>query len=222
MNILVAVIACAYKDYSLEACIEAIRIAGFDQILLNYEGELNRDYDIQYRQEWKCSGAGFVDRKYDQDQHARLPRIVIARNMCLDFAQSGGYDWILFVDSDVLIPGDTKEKLFTSEVPYKLRSGIVPGRGVHSHATYLFHPNKKKGVWQRADYFTCGFLAIHKDVFWRLRFRWGKGIRSSDICSEVPLFGEDARYILMENWWGWTDLQAAHVGDLKEGETSQF
>jgi hypothetical protein len=36
------------------------------------------------------------------------------------------------------------------------------------------------------------------------------------------LFGEDARYILKENWWGRTDLQAAHVGDLKEGETSQF
>ncbi len=222
MKILVAVLCCAYKEYSLESCIKAIRDAGFKEILLNYEGMLNKPFDADHFQMWSCSGAGFVDRKFDQDQNARLPRIVNARNMCLDFAQTGEYDWILFVDSDVMIPKDTKEKLFTSECTYKLRSGMVPGRGVHSHATYMFFPDRLKGVWRRAACFTCGFMAIHRDVFWRLRFRWGKGLRSNEIGSEDPLFGEDARLILNEKWWGRIDLLATHLGDLREGETSQF
>jgi hypothetical protein len=142
--------------------------------------------------------------------------------MCLDFAQQGGFDWILFVDSDVMIPSNTKEKLFNCKVDFKIRSGIVPGRGVHSSATYMFYPNVTLGEWQCADYFTCGFMAISKDVFWRLRFRWGLPIKGGDICSEDPLFGDDARQILGETWWGNLELKAQHWGDLKEGQTSQF
>jgi glycosyltransferase involved in cell wall biosynthesis len=184
---------------------------------------MQSDYqNIDHLQKWTASGAGINQRQFDQDQGARLTPICIARNMCLDYAQQGNFDWILFVDSDVIIPIDTKEKLFNAPADFKIRSGIVKGRGIHSGATYMFYPNQKLGDWQCADYFTCGFMAIHKDVFWRLRFRWGLPIKGNDICSEDPLFGSDAREILKETWWGNTTLKAEHCGDLKEGQTSQF
>jgi glycosyltransferase involved in cell wall biosynthesis len=223
MKILVSVICCDYKKYSLKECINHIKNAGFEHILINYEGLLPlNDYGQTYLQEWEWTGDGKALRQFDQDQGARLTPICIARNMCLDYAQQGNFDWILFVDSDVMIPIDTKEKLFNAPADFKIRSGIVKGRGIHSGATYMFYPNQKLGDWQCADYFTCGFMAIHKDIFWRLRFRWGLPIKANDICSEDPLFGSDAREILKETWWGNTTLKAEHWGDLKEGQTSQF
>ena len=221
MKILAAVICTDFKAYSLKKCLEAIRAAGFEQILLNYEGNIPSDLDVDYTQEWIFNGAGKNERKYDQHQESRLPLICIARNMCLDFAQQGGFDYILFVDSDVVIPPDTKTKLFDNNL-YKLKSGIVKGRGVHSGATYMFFTHEELNGWQRADYFTCGFMAIHKDVFFRLRFRWGLPVNGQTICSEDPIFGDDARTILGVNWWGRLDLVAEHLGELKEGETSQF
>jgi hypothetical protein len=221
MKILAAVICAPFKSYSLIKCLEAIKAAGFENILLNYEGiapTLPNDIEVQ---EWMFEGAGKVKRKFDQDNEARLTPICIARNMCLDFAQQGGYDYILFVDSDVIIPQDTKQKLFEGN-HFKLKSGIVKGRGIHSGATYMFYPHEIIDGWQRADYFTCGFMAIHKDVFFRLRFRWGLPVKGETICSEDPIFGDDARNILGVNWWGRLDLVAEHLGDLKEGETSQF
>ena len=222
MKILAAIICCDYKSYSLQKCIDHVKEAGFD-VLVNYEGLIDpRIEGITYLQNWEAWGAGFNQRQFDQDQQARLTPICIARNMCLDFAQQHEYDWILFVDSDVMIPSNTKEKLFNCKVDFKIRSGIVPGRGIHSLANYMFYPNVTLGEWQCADYFTCGFMAISKDIFWRLRFRWGLPIKGGDICSEDPLFGDDARQILGETWWGNLELKAQHWGDLKEGETSQF
>ena len=221
MKILAAVICTDFKAYSLKKCLEAIREAGFNQILLNYEGNIPSDLDVDYTQEWIFNGAGKNERQFDQDQNARLTPICIARNMCLDFAQQGGFDYILFVDSDVVIPPDTKTKLFDNNL-FKLKSGIVKGRGVHSGATYMFFTHEELNGWQRADYFTCGFMAIHKDVFFRLRFRWGLPVNGHIICSEDPIFGDDARTILGVNWWGRLDLIADHLGELKEGEISQF
>jgi hypothetical protein len=222
MKILAAVICTDFKASTLNQCLEAIRQAGFDDILLNYEGIAPFIENEPFIQEWEFSGVGKNERKFDQDQNSRLTPICIARNMCLDFAQQCGYDYILFVDSDVIIPPDTKQKLFWDSDDYKLKSGIVPGRGVHSGAKYMFYPHEIVEGWQRADYFTCGFMAIHKDVFFRLRFRWGLPLNGETICSEDPIFGDDARTILGVHWWGRLDLVAEHLGDLNEGETSQF
>jgi hypothetical protein len=86
----------------------------------------------------------------------------------------------------------------------------------------MFYPHEVEGHWQKADYFTCGFMAIHKSVFTKLRFRWGQPIYGEQIASEDPLFGSDARTILNQFWWGNLQLKAEHIGELKHGETSQF
>lgn len=221
MKILVAVICCNYKESTLSECIEHIKKAGFEDILINFEGVPEGKYDVPYFQVWDWAGAGKHKREFDQDQQSRLTPICIARNMCMDYAQQLDVDWILFVDSDVMIPQDTKDWLFIS-ASTKLRGGLVPGRGIHSSARYLFGEQENFGEWTKCEYATCGFMAIHNDLFWRLRFRWGKGIGTYTVCSEDPIFGHDARAIFNEWWWVNTSCVAKHYGDLKEGETSQF
>ena len=221
MKILAAIICCDYKSYSLQKCIDHVKAAGFD-VLLNYEGHNIEVEGIDYLQRWVGYGSGFNSRKFDQDQNARLTPICIARNMVMDFFQQTDYDYLLFVDSDVMIPADTKEKLFSLDGYGKIRSGLVFGRGEHSHAKYLFYPQEKINDWQKVDYATCGFLAIHRDVVFRIRFRWGMSKESDTIASEDPIFGSDTRNYLNEFWWVNLSLIAKHIGDLKNDEASQF
>jgi hypothetical protein len=218
-KILAAVICCDYKSYSLNQCLEAIKAAGIDSILLNYEGVISSKIDeVKYVQEWRFSGDGKNERKFDQDQNSRLTPICIARNMVMDFFQQTDYDYLLFVDSDVIIPIDTLEKLIFDN---QLRSGLVSGRGIHNGAKYLFYPRMTNGVWTMVDYATCGFLLIPREIVFKTRFRWGLPQEGGAICSEDPLFGSDCRKLGI-NWWVNTDLKANHLGELNEGETSQF
>ena len=223
MKILVAVICCNYKESTLQECINHIKAAGFEDILINFEGVPEHKYDVPHFHVWDWAGAGKHARQFDQDQNSRLTPICIARNMCMDYAQQLDADWILFVDSDVMIPEDTKQKLFYDKpITPRLMGGLVPGRGVHSSARYLFGVQANYGNWNKCEYATCGFMAIYKDLFWRLRFRWGKGIGTDAVCSEDPIFGHDARHIFNEWWYVNTSCIAKHYGDLKEGETAKF
>ena len=224
MKILVAVISCDYKNYSLKECINAIKEAGFD-VLLNYEGNESLDLpNLDYFQKWSAYGSGFNERKFDQDQSARLTRICVARNMVMDFFQQTDYDYLLFVDSDVIIPKDTKEKLFYSEHQNNVvLSGLVQGRGIHKGAKYMFgHIAQIAPNRFMVEYATCGFMAIPRDLVFRSRFRWGLPTNGGVICSEDPLFGDDLRTIFNGAWIVVTDCIAEHKGELKEGETSQF
>lgn len=224
MKILAAVICCDYKKYSLNECIQAIKNAGFD-VLLNYQGvETLTIPDVDYFQSWNAHGSGFNERKFDQDQSARLTPICVARNMCIDFFQQTDYDYLLFVDSDVIIPKDTKDKLFYSEPQNNVvLSGLVKGRGIHSGAQYMFGRTVEIGSNRYiVEYATCGFMAIPRDLVFRTRFRWGLPTQNGVICSEDPIFGDDLRTIFNGAWIVVTDCVANHLGDLKQGETSQF
>lgn len=224
MKILAAVIACDFKSYSLKNCIHAIKDAGFD-VLLNYEGNEPLTLpNLDYFQKWNAFGSGFNERKFDQDQNARLTRICVARNMVMDFFQQTDYDYLLFVDSDVIIPKNTKDKLFYSQPQNNIViSGLVHGRGDHAHAQYLFNPITKIDATKViVEYATCGFMAIPRDLVFRARFRWGLPTNGGVICSEDPIFGDDLRNIFGGAWIVVTDCIASHVGDLKNSEASQF
>lgn len=221
-KILAAVICCDYKKESLPTCLDAIKKAGFD-VLVNYEGSNCPATIANYFQMWRAVGSGFNERKFDQDQSSRLTRICVARNMVMDFFQQTDYDYLLFVDSDVLIPEDAFEKLFSTHYPMSVLSGLVPGRGVHSHAQYLFGPIERiEANVVSVEYATCGFLTIPRDLVFRTRFRWGLPTKGGVICSEDPLFGQQIREEMGYKWLVFTDCKASHLGDLKNGETSQF
>ena len=220
MKILVAVICCDYKKYSLKECIDHIKNAGFEHILINYEGLLPlNDYGQTYLQEWEWTGAGKNKRKFDQDQNSRLAPICVARNLCLDFAQQGNFDWILFVDSDVMVPQNMMQ-LFDS--PYKVKGGLIKGRGAHKNALYKFYPQREINEYTECHYGSCGSLAIHKDIFWRVRFRWGLPIDGDSVCSEDPIFASDVRHLFNEFWYINNNLVHEHIGDFAPHEGAQF
>jgi hypothetical protein len=219
MKILVSIICCSFKEYSLGNCISRIKDCGFDDILLNFEGEPLKDYEVKYLQTWNFNGAGNIKREYDQHQESRLPLICIARNMCLDFAQQGGFDYILFVDSDVIVPNNIMD-LFNS--PYKVKGGLIKGRGAHKNALYKFYPQEEIGEYTKCHYGSCGSLAIHKDIFWRVRFRWGLPIDGDVVCSEDPIFASDCRILFNEFWYINNNLIHEHIGDFEPHEAAQF
>ncbi len=229
MKILTAVICCDFKNYSLDECATAIKKAGFDNILLNYEGvcvssSIILDNSLEF-QLWNITDSHYETRQFDQDQGYRLPRIVTARNMCIDFAIKHDYDWLFFVDSDVLIPENTMELLFESN-DFKLKSGLVHGRGAHSGAQYVFNRLGTEGDWTKCEYSTCGFTAIHRDIFRRVRFKWGEPFEGGALCSEDPLYGADVRHLYGINWMVNTKLQAEHIDNpnhpLTNDQASQY
>lgn len=92
---------------------------------------------------WNVRSEWITFPKGDQDQ-ARLVPICLGRNMCRMFAASQGAEWLLFLDSDVVVPPDSIQKLLeiaydpeTGEVIHRIVGGVVPGRGVHSNSTDL-------------------------------------------------------------------------------------
>ena len=230
MKILTAVICCDFKNYSLNECLNYIKKAGFEDILLNYEIDDSNNLvppGLPYHsiQMWSLIESRQQRRQFDQDQAYRLPRIVTARNMCIDFAIKHDYDWLFFVDSDVLIPTNTKELLFESS-NYKLKSGLVHGRGSHSGAQYVFNRLGTEGDWTKCEYSTCGFTAIHRDIFRRVRFKWGEPFEGGALCSEDPLYGADVRHLYGINWMVNIKLQAQHIDHperpLTNDQASQY
>ncbi len=186
MKLLVSVICCDYKAYSLEQCINAIRESDLQnyKLLLNFEGYFHpTSYSslfpkiqpkINFLHNWSENKSWEVDRQKDQDQYFRLPKICTARNMCVDFAIANDFDWILFVDSDVLIPPDTYARLFPiPDVRWEyLRGGLVPGRGIHQTFNYTTKPcNREFQGWEEFAYGTMGFVAI-ENVFCLCQENW--------------------------------------------------
>jgi len=228
-KILTAVICCDFKNYSLDECLESIKKAGFDNVLINYETD-SEAYPTEllsanHFQVWSINEWLEPNRQFDQDQGYRLPRIVTARNMCIDFAIKHDYDWLFFVDSDVIIPENTIELLFENN-NYKLKSGLVHGRGSHQGAEYVFNRLGTEGDWTKCEYSTCGFTAIHREIFRRVRFKWGEPFEGGALCSEDPLYGADVRHLYGINWMVNTNLQAQHIDNpsqpLTNDQASQY
>lgn len=227
MKILFAVICCEYKNYSLKQCFDAIKLAAPNaDLLINYEvsyygQDVRLPSGFTHYQGWGYFGDGKNERKFDQDQGSRLTPICIARNMVMDYAQQGNYDWLIFVDSDIIVPDNVLNILENPDF-ISLRSGVIPGRGIHSNVTYSgTQPQDLGDGWIKSDYFSCGLLAIPKQIFWRTRFRWGMPQESDIVASEDPIFGSDCRH-LGYGWFCKKDVICQHVGELRDGETSQF
>jgi len=165
---------------------------------------------------------------FSQDQ-ARLVPICIARNMAVDCALLGGYDFLFFVDADVIVPSNSIERLMSHNKP--LISGTVPGRGMHGYMTYVFHqiPGASTRELTACAHATCGFTLIKRELFEVLRFRQGPHPIKRDVhLSEDPAFGADAECIwkITDHWYVDNTLMAAHLDDpenpLTPYATAQF
>lgn len=236
MTVVVATIAAQRKDYSLEQCLDALNaLTCSDKIIyLNYQGspagkEEEQAFDCikgkaGHLDIWQWSSSWQDKPKYNQDP-ARLTPIILARNMALEFAVAKKASHILFVDSDVIVPPDSIEKLL--EVKASVCGGVVPGRGAHSHASYIFGERMSANVNNipvtRCNHGTMGFCMIHESVFSRIRFRSGgfngywnwkrfSKSRAGEFGSEDPIYAEDAEAAMLSTGWIIRrDLVAQHL-----------
>ena len=245
-KIVVAVIACDFKAYSLQRVIDnnlKLKTPPGAELLhyLNVEcryGGVWPIFDCDDKMDidlwtWRAPWRG--KRAADQDQGYRLPPIVIARNMALEYAKYNQASTILYIDSDVLVPQRSAVVLWEElqrphRVPVNIVGGLVPGRGVHSHVYYTgstgMRPVTGEKHLARVDYGTAGFMMVHRDVFWNVAWRWGEVPRKRDKHSEDPLFAHDARQLGYGWWYIRADLKAEHLDDpdrpLNNGETAGF
>lgn len=163
--------------------------------------------------------------QYDQDQK-RLFKIVIARNMAIDYALTRGYSHILFVDSDVIPnPSGFAYLLKMANEGVNLCGGYVPGRGDHAHVHYVFgHMRgiKDEGGMIECDHGSCGYMLISRKVFGQLRFRWGDDRHvPGQMLSEDPAYCYDWYDISGERFLISKNATAQHIGELKESEAAR-
>lgn len=166
--------------------------------------------------------------KFDQDQ-SRLASIVIARNMCVEYAMQTNASYLLFVDADIIPPRNIIPKLL--ELNHDATCGLVHGRGVHANATYLFGEKRR---WQQGDpqytvveceHCNIGFTMISRRLFEAVRFRYGMTMYEdgrNHLTSDDPAFHADC-YLKFKEWpWLRMDVEGQHVGELRAEDVSQF
>lgn len=202
--------ALTYQDKVLYFNIETIDLNNF-QWLVNAlaESGLQYHYDI-----WQAVSSWCKKPEFDQDQ-ARLVPIVNGRNMTISAATCLAASHIFQVDSDVIVPPDSIERLLALNHP--ICGGLVPGRGAHSHVFYQSQDSPKHVSDNVIDvaHGTCGFMMITRDIFTRLRFRMGPSNEVDGVwLSEDPAFTEDARRHLNAGWMRIDrTLKAQHLED---------
>ena len=148
-------------------------------------------YDI-----WNYESNWHKKPQFDQDQ-ARLVPIVRGRNDSIECALDVGAEYILFVDSDMVIPQNTITKLMSHNKP--MVGGFVKGRNDHKSASYIF--GNERGVIDlpndlvECDHGNIGFVLIKKEVFEVLKFRRGRSQRKGNLQSDDPNYCEDAEIL---------------------------
>lgn len=228
--IVAATILTDRKEYDLDAIL-ANREAMWQisEVYLNHQGTFStvefmvRNCRIPFIWDsWKVSSNWRPQVRYDQDQR-RLLGIVTARNMAIDYALSVGADYLLFIDSDVFPDPEGLQHLLDLDVP--LCGGYVPGRGAHSHVHYV--GAGKRGILPHSedviecDWGTCGYMLIKREVFGRLRFRWGDDPDDPmNFLSEDPAFCLDWARFSGKGFLIDKRATARHEGDLNEDEAS--
>lgn len=181
-----------YQDKICYFNIESSNPDQFFSQLLDSLPTLGLPYHVDI---WQMVSTWCKKPEFDQDQ-ARLVPIVNARNMTIAAATCLGASHIFQVDSDVIVPPDSIERLLALDHP--ICGGMVPGRGDHKHVMYQSPdvPTHLNDTVIDVGHGTCGFMLISRDVFTRLRYRVGPSIVSDMWISEDPAFCEDANVLL--------------------------
>ena len=144
-----------------------------------------------------------------------------ARNVIVEKTLEGGYDYVLMIDSDTLVPEDTIERFLDS--PVDICFGVCPKKNTTEKKTNVF----KLGAPNFSDAYTydelttkrieakgvgaaCAF--IHSSVFKRLEYPWFNYVSydNKTFLSEDLFFCDKARkkgYII----WADTRVRCGHL-----------
>lgn len=230
MAILGATLLSDRKSYSMLLGVKAlVESAAVDEVYINIQTSNKSLYQPLFNYLAKqCTKPYWIDvwnydyersfrtqPAYDQDT-ARLAPIVTARNMALEVAMRPHFSHVLFVDSDV-IPFDLTtavKRMLACAKP--IIGGVVPGRGAHKHAHYIFglrHDKHLSDTVICCDHGTCGYVLIDRYIYDVIRFRYGPHptVRGQ-FLSEDPAYLADAEHMKLADGW-YIDLNstAAHI-----------
>jgi glycosyltransferase involved in cell wall biosynthesis len=161
---------------------------------------------------WNYESNWWKKPEYDQDQ-ARLVPIVRGRNDAIECALDVGAEYILFVDSDMVIPQNTIKKLMSHNKP--MVGGYVPGRNEHKNVHYIFGDIKDlDNDLKECDFGNIGFVLIKWELFSKLRFRRGPDrIKGGDMQSDDPNYCFDALYNGFGRYYIDTSVRPTHIDD---------
>jgi GT2 family glycosyltransferase len=223
-KVLTCVLSCDRKSYSTSGIESANILKYVDHVHLNWEtGSIfsifNRYKNCDSLTRWSIKPTGSIPTKpkHDQDQLYRLPRIIAARNWCLDLMRiHTDFTHLLFIDSDVLVDDKNGlKRLLLNKRP--LIGGLVHGRGAHSEIKMMFGnriPIHNRTI--ECDWGTCGYQLINRLLCERYQFRWGNSKIENEHRSEDPAFAED---VSIDNWGRYAidkSVTAQHVDNNKK------
>ena len=159
---------------------------------------------------WHISSTWRKPAKYDQDQ-TRVKDIVLARNMAIDYAIAHDADYLLFIDSDVIIANEDIQTLL--DMKTDLCGGLVYGRGVHRENPYVFGEVGRYGPIIHCVHGTCGYMLISRNVFESQNFRYGWDQKKEHFLSEDPAFCQDWYIRSGQYYQIHTEVRAIHWDD---------
>lgn len=208
-KVLVCVLHCDRKHHNRLVPVKSIAALEYDNFEVYYNIETKEPENwkdlIAYSHPimpkvhydfWNYQSNWWKKPQFDQDQ-ARLVPIVRGRNDSIECALDVGAEYLLFVDSDMVIPPNTITKLMSHNKP--MVGGYVKGRNDHKSASYIF--GNERGVKElgndlvECDHGNIGFVLIKKEVFEVLKFRRGRSQRKGHLQSDDPNYCEDAEIL---------------------------
>jgi hypothetical protein len=208
-KVLVCVLHCDRKHHNRLVPVKSIAALDYDNFEVYYNIETKEPDDWKdliafshpimpkvHYDFWNYQSNWWKKPQFDQDQ-ARLVPIVRGRNDSIECALDVGAEYILFVDSDMIIPANTITKLMSHNKP--MVGGFVKGRNDHKSASYIF--GNERGTKDlpndlvECDHGNIGFVLIKKEVFEVLKFRRGRSQRKGHLQSDDPNYCEDAEIL---------------------------
>lgn len=213
MNCLQSVYSLAYDNYEVYHNVETKDRNNFEPLINFTAGQqITTHYDF-----WNYESTWWKPPTFDQDQ-ARLVPICEGRNRSIDAAIDLQADYILFVDTDMIIPANTITQLLSRNK--QMIGGYVRGRNEHKGAEYIF--GHQYGVKEIApnliecDHANIGFCLIARHIFEVLRFRRGRHCTLGHLQSDDPNYCFDWHLI----WKGerhFVDklVEAKHIDETK-------
>jgi hypothetical protein len=148
---------------------------------------------------YDCEDEGFIYKHIQEEK--RMDRVIRARNEIIRYALEKDYDYILFVDSDVILPKNTLEILLIHSENIVSGTYIVTDKlGVPTPAAKIYigkelanFPDKLlDNKTHEVDLVGMGCCLVPKKVFSKIRFRCERGEYGDIKKAEDVCYCEDA------------------------------
>jgi hypothetical protein len=199
MRLLIGTPIIKSKEYSWQEYVTAVKTLEIPAIMkvqvmcveTTSEGEMLKD---------AVKDQGFIYLWAGADKKS-MDKVVTARNRIIDFAIAEQFDYILFVDSDVIIPQYTIRRLMANKKEFSIIGGFYPTLNEYELPTaaakliknnkVIDFPDEELDGIKPVQIIGMGCTLIPADIFKDFRFRCERGKHGEVTKSEDWSFCED-------------------------------